>query len=129
MSKHNNKGFTLIELLVVIAIIAILLGILMPALKKAKDMAREILCRSNMRQISLAFSVYTSSEDFAFKDKERWWFDNGTGDYAHEWGDVQAVKDVMNIDALLDYKLFFCPSLKKLSHDKNYSKDGLASGT
>lgn len=47
--KHKAKGFTLIELLVVIAIIALLLAILMPALRKAKESAREIICRANLR--------------------------------------------------------------------------------
>lgn len=126
---YKKKGFTLIELLVVIAIIAILLGILMPSLKKGKDIAREVICRSNMRQIGLAMSIYASAEEFVYKEKEHWWFKDGTGDYAHEWGDTQAIKDIMKMDALPNYKPFFCPSLKRLSHEKNYTADGLATQT
>ena len=58
----RRKGFTLIELLVVIAIIALLLSILMPALKEVKKQARSIVCRSNMRQIGLAAILY--AEDY-----------------------------------------------------------------
>ena len=61
--KRKTFGFTLIELLVVIAIIALLLAILVPALGAAKGRAREVVCRSNLRQLVLANVGYTSGND------------------------------------------------------------------
>jgi prepilin-type N-terminal cleavage/methylation domain-containing protein/prepilin-type processing-associated H-X9-DG protein len=58
-----RRGFTLVELLVVIAIIALLLGILLPSLAHARELARRVACAANTRSLGLALSYYTNDSD------------------------------------------------------------------
>ena len=61
-SRRRRTGFTLIEILVVVAIIALLVAILMPALAKAREMARQSLCGNNMRELTKAGSMWLDQE-------------------------------------------------------------------
>jgi prepilin-type N-terminal cleavage/methylation domain-containing protein len=139
MNRWNKRAFTLIELLVVIAIIALLLSIVMPSMRKAKEYAQKIICQSNMHQVGVAFGLYGSQFNYNFRNfktakgiasaelPKYWFWYNGTGDYAHE-AQPYAVEYLMKSGILPNRETFFCPGIKNLSYDKNYSLSRVAAG-
>ena len=64
----RRRGFTLIELLVVIAIIALLMSILMPSLQKVRKQAKHVVCRSNLKQWGLVWTMYLQDNNGKFPD-------------------------------------------------------------
>jgi len=118
MNRNSAKisgGFTLIELLVVIAIIALLLAILGPSLGKATDKVEEVICRSNLKQWALVFTLYANDNDDSFPQSIK-----GTTDVTPE--------DAWLLGALLPYyedlDLRDCPSTKSLNRPTSVGNYG-----
>ena len=98
-TKLCGWGFTLIELLVVVAIIAILAGLLLPALAKSKSKAHAILCLNNARQLTLAWSMYAEDHENRLSPN----LDNTLGGWVSGYLDYNAsTPDNTNIQYLLD---------------------------
>jgi prepilin-type N-terminal cleavage/methylation domain-containing protein/prepilin-type processing-associated H-X9-DG protein len=104
----NRRAFTLIELLVVIAVIAILMAILTPVLQAVKKQAREVACRSNLRQYGIAGRMYLGDNDEKFPDPQRWLFAASPTIGPCDWHDASLKADGMLWSYLSDMDVHIC---------------------
>jgi prepilin-type N-terminal cleavage/methylation domain-containing protein/prepilin-type processing-associated H-X9-DG protein len=104
MLRHRSPGFTLIELLVVIAIIAILAAILFPVFAQAREKARMTACLSNMKQVGMGLSMYTSDYDDTLP--------LGKGTDVVDFGEPNAAPNYLGsiIPYTKNRAIFVCPS-------------------
>ncbi len=124
MNKNTIKShaFTLIELLVVIAIIGLLMAIITPALKKAKEQARLVICSSNNRQIAMATQVYAEGNDDLIPSNTAWNYDIARAESGGYWTGI----GLLYRDGLIEaYDVFYCPSDKRRKPDTDYPDDNL----
>ena len=118
--QTTRRGFTLIELLVVIAIIAILAAMLLPALNKAKDKAKDAQCRSNLHQIIVAAQMYADDSQNTFWNlgggtlpNGGCWTRNETSDAFLQPNDSDAYWALGYRSYFKNRKVFGCPSVGK----------------
>lgn len=103
--QQSRHGFTLVELLVVIAIIAILMGLLLPAVQMAREAARRTQCGNNLRQLGLAIHNYASARSERLPNSG----DVVSGDFPNDYSPFARLLPYLeqaNLENLIDYNIY-----------------------
>jgi len=114
----GREGFTLIELLVVIAVIALLMAILLPALQRARDQTRDLVCKSNLKGVGIGIAMYLEDQNHTMPDVHTytdntnghlWWDNRGNPLRA---GAEDAYWGIDFIDYVRERELFGCSAFR-----------------
>lgn len=134
----TKKGFTLIELLVVIAIIALLLSVILPSLKVAKERAMEILCENNIRQFGIGMNLYCNDNDGSFVDCEDWLYDefipgskyprniSSPMNFECVWHNQRIIPDGIIVNYLSDNAVELCPAFRRIAISRSSCAKGIS---
>jgi prepilin-type N-terminal cleavage/methylation domain-containing protein len=127
LNTLKSRGFTLVELLVVISIIAMLLAIMMPALSKAKNRAKQVQCKYNLKQIGTAITMYGGNNSEKYPYGNMWNFpfadssvdDTPAGASSMSGGKIKYARPFVG-NALRQYLqnqiiVFICPAFDMLA--------------
>lgn len=139
----NRTGFTLIELLVVIAIIALLIGIILPALSGARDTARALVCSTRMRQVATGWQIYADTnrdvsvpaQPGRYSEEERNVYTLGNGrQYRPRWFAVigaeagfdafarpSPLREDEHTTVVDGNEVFLCPVVPEWNNTRNYA--------
>jgi prepilin-type N-terminal cleavage/methylation domain-containing protein len=147
---RTKKGFTLVELLVVIAIIALLLSILMPSLKKVRDLAKRTVCGNNVKQVGIGVAAYVADNDDSLPfyggydpSFSGYFYKSTASDELHPYAAYRGDKSPwmgpplvpMKLACLFannyitDAKLFYCPANRDLNYMYKSYINGIAPNT
>ena len=136
MQNKRRKGFTLIELLVVIAIIALLMSIMLPSLRKAKDLAKAVICGARMKDLSLSLMMYANQYEnklpVAYRGnawvnryrQEGGYYENEKIPYLDVDPSVFWTTNLIANAGAENKDIFYCPSFTPFDYDRAISELG-----